>query len=150
MSLENNISIQIKDAMKAKDVTRLDALRAIKSSLILLKTEDRNQEVSESKEILILQKLVKQRKDSAVIFRKQNRIDLAEPEEAQAKVISEFLPEQLSESEIENFVIESINKINAQGMKDMGKVMEIVSAELAGKADGKTISNIVKQKLSSS
>ena len=150
MSLENNISIQIKDAMKAKDVTRLDALRAIKSSLILLKTEDRNQEVSESKEILILQKLVKQRKDSAVIFRKQNRIDLAEPEEAQAKVISEFLPEQLSESEIENFVIESINKINAQGMKDMGKVMEIVSAELAGKADGKSISNIVKQKLSSS
>ena len=150
MSLENNISIQIKDAMKAKDVTRLDALRAIKSSLILLKTEDRNQEVSESKEILILQKLVKQRKDSAVIFRKQNRIDLAEPEEAQAKVISEFLPKQLSESEIENFVIESINKINAQGMKDMGKVMEIVSAELAGKADGKTISNIVKQKLSSS
>jgi hypothetical protein len=148
MSLENNISIQIKDAMKAKDVTRLDALRAIKSSLILLKTEDRNQEVSESKEILILQKLVKQRKDSAVIFRKQNRIDLAEPEEAQAKVISEFLPKQLSESEIENFVIESINKINAQGMKDMGKVMEIVSAELAGKADGKTISNIVKQKLS--
>tara|TARA_B100000768_G_scaffold131622_1_gene122295 strand:+ start:104 stop:556 length:453 start_codon:yes stop_codon:yes gene_type:complete len=150
MSLENNISIQIKDAMKAKDVTRLDALRAIKSSLILLKTEDRNQEVSESKEILILQKLVKQRKDSAIIFRKQNRIDLAEPEEAQAKVISEFLPKQLSESEIENFVIESINKINAQGMKDMGKVMEIVSAELAGKADGKTISNIVKQKLSSS
>ena len=148
MSLENNISIQIKDAMKAKDVTRLDALRAIKSSLILLKTEDRNQEVSESKEILILQKLVKQRKDSAVIFRKQNRIDLAEPEEAQAKVISEFLPKQLSESEIENFVIESINKINAQGMKDMGKVMEIVSAELAGKADGKSISNIVKQKLS--
>ena len=150
MSLENNISIQIKDAMKAKDVTRLDALRAIKSSLILLKTEDRNQEVSESKEILILQKLVKQRKDSAIIFRKQNRIDLAEPEEAQAKVISEFLPKQLSESEIENFVIESINKINAQGMKDMGKVMEIVSAELAGKADGKSISNIVKQKLSSS
>lgn len=148
MSLENNIAIQIKDAMKAKDVTRLDALRAIKSSLTLLKTEDRNQDVSESKEILILQKLVKQRKDSAIIFRKQNRIDLAEPEEAQAKVISEFLPEQLSESEIENFVIESINKINAQGMKDMGKVMGIVSAELAGKADGKTISNIVKQKLS--
>ena len=148
MSLENNISNKIIEAMKAKDSIRLEALRAIKTSLLLVKTEDRNQEISESKEVLILQKLVKQRKDSAVIFRKQNRIDLAEPEEAQAKVISEFLPKQLSELEIEKIVMESISKISAQGMKDMGKVMGILSTKLAGKADGKTISNIVRQKLS--
>ena len=148
MSLENNISTEIIEAMKAKDSIRLEALRAIKTSLLLVKTEDRNQEISESKEVLILQKLVKQRKDSAIIFRKQNRIDLAEPEEAQAKVISEFLPKQLSELEIEKIVMESISKISAQGMKDMGKVMGILSTKLAGKADGKTISNIVRQKLS--
>ena len=148
MSLENNISNKIIEAMKAKDSIRLEALRAIKTSLLLVKTEDRNQEISESKEVLILQKLVKQRKDSAIIFRKQNRIDLAEPEESQAKVISEFLPKQLSELEIEKIVMESISKISAQGMKDMGKVMGILSTKLAGKADGKTISNIVRQKLS--
>jgi len=148
MSLENNISIKIKEAMKSKDVLRLEALRAIKTSLLLLKTEDRNKEVSESDEVLMLQKLVKQRKESAAIFRKQNRVDLAEPEEAQAEVISEFLPEQLSESEIEKIVIETIYKISAQGMKDMGKVMGVLSGKLAGKADGKTISSIVRQKLS--
>lgn len=148
MSLENNISIKIKEAMKSKDVLRLEALRAIKTSLLLLKTEDRNKEVSESDEVLMLQKLVKQRKDSAAIFRKQNRVDLAEPEEAQAEVISEFLPEQLSELEIEKIVIDTINKIRAQGMKDMGKVMGVLSGKLAGKADGKTISSIVRQKLS--
>lgn len=148
MSLENNISIKIKEAMKSKDVLRLEALRAIKTSLLLLKTEDRNKEVSESDEVLMLQKLVKQRKDSAAIFRKQNRVDLAVPEEAQAEVISEFLPEQLSELEIEKIVIDTINKIRAQGMKDMGKVMGVLSGKLAGKADGKTISSIVRQKLS--
>lgn len=147
MSLENNISIKIKEAMKSKDVLRLEALRAIKTSLLLLKTEDRNKEVSESDEVLMLQKLVKQRKESAAIFRKQNRVDLAEPEEAQAGVISEFLPEQLSESEIEKIVIETINKTSAQGMKDIGKVMGVLSGKLAGKADGKTISSIVRQKL---
>ena len=147
MSLENNISIKIKEAMKSKDVLRLEALRAIKTSLLLLKTEDRNKEVSESDEVLMLQKLVKQRKESAAIFRKQNRVDLAEPEEAQAEVISEFLPEQLSESEIEKIVIETINKTSAQGMKDMGKVMGVLSGKLAGKADGKTISSIVRQRL---
>ena len=147
MSLENNISIKIKEAMKSKDVLRLEALRAIKTSLLLLKTEDRNKEVSESDEVLMLQKLVKQRKESSAIFRKQNRVDLAEPEEAQAGVISEFLPEQLSESEIEKIVIETINKTSAQGMKDMGKVMGVLSGKLAGKADGKTISSIVRQRL---
>jgi uncharacterized protein YqeY len=149
MSLENNVTSKIKEAMKAKDVIRLEALRAIKSALILLKTEDRNLPIIETKEVQVLQKLVKQRKDSASIFREQNRIDLAEPEEAQANIISEFLPKQLSESEIENVVIEVITQISADGMKDMGKVMEIVSNKLAGKAFGKTISNIVREKLSS-
>ena len=148
MSLENNITSKIKEAMKAKDVIRLEALRAIKSSLLLLKTEDRNKEVSEKKEIQVLQKLVKQRKDSASIFREQNRIDLSEPEEAQANVISEFLPDQMSDSEIEIVVINTITQISANGMKDMGKVMGIVSQRLLGKADGKTISKIVKEKLS--
>lgn len=149
MSLENNVTSKIKEAMKAKDVIRLEALRAIKSALILLKTEDRNLPIIETKEVQVLQKLVKQRKDSASIFREQNRIDLAEPEEAQANIISEFLPKQLSESEIENVVIEVITQISADGMKDMGKVMGIVSNKLAGKAFGKTISNIVREKLSS-
>jgi|TARA_B110000263_G_scaffold249256_1_gene266321 uncharacterized protein YqeY len=149
MSLENNVTSKLKEAMKAKDVIRLEALRAIKSALILLKTEDRNQPILETKEVQVLQKLVKQRKDSASIFREQNRIDLAEPEEAQANIISEFLPKQLSESEIENVVIGVITQISAEGIKDMGKVMGIVSNKLAGKADGKTISNIVREKLSS-
>jgi uncharacterized protein YqeY len=149
MSLENNVTSKLKQAMKAKDVIRLEALRAIKSALILLKTEDRNQPILETKEVQVLQKLVKQRKDSASIFREQNRIDLAEPEEAQANIISEFLPKQLSESEIENVVIGVITQISAEGIKDMGKVMGIVSNKLAGKADGKTISNIVREKLSS-
>ena len=148
MSLENNITIKIKEAMKAKDVIRLEALRAIKSSLLLLRTEDRNKEVSEKKEIQVLQKLVKQRKDSASIFREQNRIDLSEPEEAQANVISEFLPDQMSDSEIEIVVNNTVTQISANGMKDMGKVMGIVSQRLLGKADGKTISKIVKEKLS--
>jgi uncharacterized protein YqeY len=149
MSLENNVTSKLKEAMKAKDVIRLEALRAIKSALILLKTEDRNQPILETKEVQVLQKLVKQRKDSASIFREQNRIDLAEPEEAQANIISEFLPKQLSESEIENVVIGVITQISAEGIKDMGKVMGIVTNKLAGKADGKTISNIVREKLSS-
>ena len=149
MSLENNVTSKIKEAMKAKDVIRLEALRAIKSALILLKTEDRNLPIIETKEVQVLQKLVKQRKDSASIFREQNRIDLAEPEEAQANIISEFLPKQLSESEIENVVIGVITQISAEGIKDMGKVMGIVSNKLAGKAFGKTISNIVREKLSS-
>jgi uncharacterized protein YqeY len=149
MSLENNVTSKLKEAMKAKDIIRLEALRAIKSALILLKTEDRNQPILETKEVQVLQKLVKQRKDSASIFREQNRIDLAEPEEAQANIISEFLPKQLSESEIENVVIGVITQISAEGIKDMGKVMGIVSNKLAGKADGKTISNIVREKLSS-
>ena len=95
----------------------------------------------------LLQKLVKQRKDSAAIFKEQGRDDLAEPELAQAEVIGQFLPEQLSEDDIKTVVADTIAKVGAEGMKDMGKVMGIVSKQLAGQADGKTISTIVKQQL---
>lgn len=140
---------EMKSAMRAKDAIRLEALRAIKSELLLAQTSSNSKDgLSEEEEAKILQKLVKQRRDSAVIYKEQGREDLAEPEVAQAAVISLFLPEQLSEAEIEERVDEVIEKTGAEGMKDMGKVMAVVSTELAGKADGKTISNIVKKKLS--
>ena len=105
--------------------------------------------MSEEQEIKLVQKLVKQRKDSATIFRDQNRVDLAEPEEEQAEVISAFLPEQLSEDKVAAIIQEIILQTGAEGMKDMGKVMGMASKKMTGKADGKTISTIVKQKLSS-
>ena len=106
-------------------------------------------ELSEEDEIKLVQKLVKQRKDSAAIYKEQGREDLAEPELAQVAVIEKFLPEQLTEEEIEKVVVQTIDAVGASGMQDMGKVMGIVSKELAGQADGKTISAIVKAKLSS-
>ena len=148
MSLQSQVMSAMKDAMKSKDQLALQALRAIKSELLLAATSSNSDVLTEADEIKILSKLVKQRKDSASIFKEQNRDDLAEPELEQAKVISQFLPEQLSESEIEKVVTETISKVGAEGMKDMGKVMGIVSKELAGKADGKTISGIVQMKLS--
>lgn len=140
---------QMKVAMKAKDTVALESLRAIKSALLLESTSGSGKELSEEDEIKLVQKLVKQRKDSAAIFVEQGRQDLAEPELAQAAVIEQFLPEQLTEEEIEKVVVQTIDATGASGMKDMGKVMGIVSKELAGQADGKTISAIVKQKLSS-
>ena len=148
MSLEKDVMTQMKAAMKAKDAAALEALRAVKSSILLAKTDNNQQDLSEEQEIKIVQKLVKQRKDSAVLYREQDRVDLAEPEEKQAEVIAQFLPEQLSEAEIEARVEEIISKTGAEGMKDMGKVMGLASQELAGKADGKTISMVVKKKLS--
>jgi len=148
MSLLNSLNDELKAAMRAKDSLKLEALRAIKSAVLLAKTATAGDtDLTEEEEIKLLQKLVKQRKDSAVIFKEQNRDDLATPEEAQAKVIAQFLPEQLSQQEIEQIVHEIVAKIGAQGMKDMGKVMEMASKEIAGMADGKTISTIVKQKL---
>ena len=147
MSLEKDVMTQMKAAMKAKDAAALEALRAVKSAILLAKTENSQQDLSEEQEIKILQKLVKQRKDSAILYREQNREDLAEPEEKQAEVIAQFLPEQLSEAEIEANVEAIIAQTGAEGMKDMGKVMGLASKELAGKADGKTISMIVKKKL---
>ena len=148
MSLQTEIMTAMKTAMKAKDQTALAALRAVKSEILLAQTSGEGGELSEEQEIKILSKLVKQRKDSAAIYLEQDRKDLALPEIDQAEVISQFLPEALSEEEIEKVVIMTIEQIGAEGMKDMGKVMGIVNKELAGQADGKTISTMVKAKLS--
>ncbi|RXJ49804.1 GatB/YqeY domain-containing protein [Gelidibacter gilvus] len=148
MSLQEDLMTALKAAMKNKDQEALAALRAIKAEILLAQTETGSkEEITEEQEIKILSKLVKQRKDSAAIYAEQNRNDLAEPELAQAEIISQFLPAQLSEAEIEKVVVETIQTTGAEGMKDMGKVMGIVNQQLAGQADGKTISNIVKSKL---
>ncbi len=149
MSLKEDVMTAIKAAMKAKDQTALAALRAVKSEILLAQTATGSkEELSEEEEIKILSKMVKQRKDSAAIFLEQERKDLALPEIDQAEVISQFLPEALTEEEIEKVVVMTIDQIGAEGMKDMGKVMGVVSKALAGQADGKTISTIVRAKLS--
>jgi uncharacterized protein YqeY len=147
MSLQNDIMTAMKAAMKEKDQTALAALRAVKSELLLAQTSGSVDGITEEEEIKILSKLVKQRKDSAAIYTEQNRNDLAEPELAQAEIIAQFLPVQLSEADIEKVVSDTIAQTGADGMKDMGKVMGIVNKQLAGQADGKTISMIVKAKL---
>ncbi|MFS4456489.1 GatB/YqeY domain-containing protein [Maribacter sp. 2304DJ31-5] len=147
MGLQQKVMEQMKAAMKAKDAVALESLRAIKSAILLAQTSGQG-DLSEDDEIKLVQKLVKQRKDSATIFKEQGRNDLAEPELAQVAVIEQFLPEQLTEEEIEKVVVQTIEAIGASGMQDMGKVMGIVSKELAGRADGKTISTIIKNKLS--
>ncbi|APY10194.1 glutamyl-tRNA amidotransferase [Seonamhaeicola sp. S2-3] len=149
MSLQQEVMSALKEAMKAKDQTALTALRAVKSAILLAKTESGSgEELTEEQELKLLQKQVKQRKDSAAVYIEQGREDLAAPELAEAEVISKFLPEALTEEEIEKVVVATIDQVGAEGMKDMGKVMGIVSKELAGQADGKTISTIVKAKLS--
>jgi len=150
MGILSNLTEEIKNAMRAKDSLKLESLRAIKSAVLLAQTaKGGGAELSDEEAIKILQRLVKQRKESASIFREQGRSDLAEPEEAQAQVIASFLPEQLSEEEVAKLIAEIISKTRAEGMKDMGKVMGMASQQLSGKAEGKTIANIVKQKLSS-
>ena len=148
MGLEIIIMEAIKTAMKEKNQQALAALRAVKSELLLLKTSGSISELNETDENKILQKLVKQRKDSASIFSEQNREDLAIPELEQADIISQFLPKQMSGNEVEIVVAEIISKTGANSMKDMGKVMGLTNSQLAGKADGKTISGIVKKMLS--
>ena len=149
MSLSAKIMDEIKNAMRAKDTVALESLRAVKSAILLAETETGSKEaISEEDEIKILQRLVKQRRDSAAIYVGQNRPDLAEPELAQAAVIEKFLPAQLSEAEIEVAVAKIIAVEGVSGMAAMGKIMGLASAELAGKADGKTISTIVKKLLS--
>lgn len=150
MSLQDKVMTAMKEAMKRKDTNALASLRAIKSALLLAQTESgAKQGLIEEEEIKLLQKLVKQRKDSAAIYKEQGRDDLAQPELEEAAVIEQFLPEQLSKEEILKVVANIIAKTGATSMKDMGQVMGMASNELAGKADGKTISNIVKEKLSS-
>ena len=148
MSLENKIMTAMKESMKSKDQTSLRSLRAIKSAIILQKTQKgSSDEISNEDELKILQKLVKQRKDSADIYQNQDRMDLAQPELDEIKIIEKFLPEALPEKEIEEAVKKVINDTGAEGMKDMGKVMGIVTKTLMGKADGKTISTIVRNNL---
>ena len=148
MSLENKITNAMKESMKSKDQTSLRSLRAIKSAIIVHKTQKgSSDEITNEDELKILQKLVKQRKDSADIYQTQGRIDLAQPELDEIKVIEQFLPEAISEDEIESEVKKVIDQTGAEGMKDMGKVMGIVTKKLMGKADGKTISTIVRNNL---
>lgn len=148
MSLQENVNEQLKAAMKAKDTVALESLRAIKTAIMMTQTQAGAKELTSDDEIKLVQKLVKQRKDSAEIFHQQGRVDLAEPEEAQIKIIEQFLPKQLDEAAITEMVAAIIAKTGAAGMQDMGKVMGMASKEMAGKADGKTISSIVRQKLS--
>ena len=147
MSLKLNIETEIKKAMLAKDKDRLRALRGIKSLIMLEETKGGNQGVSEADELKILTKAAKQRRDSADIYQQQNREDLASVELAELEIINEFLPKQLSEGEIEFELKRIMAEVGAEGPKDMGKVMGAATKQLAGKADGKTISQKVKSLL---
>tara|TARA_B100001057_G_scaffold120058_1_gene118712 strand:- start:1343 stop:1795 length:453 start_codon:yes stop_codon:yes gene_type:complete len=148
MKIEDKINESIKDSMKKKDTVRLDSLRAVKSAILLEKTKTgSNDKIDESIILKILQKLVKQRNDSAKIYNEQKRDELANVEILQAKIISEFLPQQLSESEL-SFIIDSVIKeFSATSMKDMGKVIAAVNQKVSGKAEGRIIAQIVKSKL---
>ena len=146
MSLQTKVMEALKEAMKAKDTVALESLRAIKSAILLARTEaGASEELSEADELKLLQKLVKQRKDSAALYTQQGRNDLAEPELAQMAVIEKFLPAQLSEAEVEEALKGIIAQVGATSPKDMGKVMGAATKQLAGKADGKLISDIVKK-----
>ena len=148
MSLEIIISDAIKDAMRAKDKIALDALRAVKSQILLVKTEAKGADVSAEQEISILQRMIKQRKDSFDQFTAQNRSDLAEVEQAQSTIIEKFLPQQLSTEELESEIKKIISQTGAESAKDLGKVMGMASKALAGKSDGKSISDMAKKLLS--
>lgn len=148
MSLQAKVMEELKEAMKAKNTVALESLRAIKSAILLAKTEaGATEELTEADELKLLQKLVKQRKDSAALYSQQGREDLAQPELAQMAVIEKFLPKQLTEEEIIAAVKGFIADVGATTAKDMGKVMGVANKALAGKADGKLISEIVKKLL---
>ncbi|MGK9123662.1 GatB/YqeY domain-containing protein [Olivibacter sp. SA151] len=149
MALENTINQDIKAAMLAKDEARLRGLRAIKSALLLAKTEKGATEtLTEETEVKVLQKLVKQRKESAEIYLQQNRQDLYQIEKEEQDVIEEYLPKQLSREKIVAEVQRVVQEVGATSVKDMGKVMGLINQRLAGKADGKTIAEVVKEQLS--
>ncbi|MDR2962838.1 MAG: GatB/YqeY domain-containing protein [Bacteroidales bacterium] len=148
MILTKQVATDLMAAMKNKETHKLEALRAVKTAFIVAKAAvGANAELSDDEELKIIQKLVKQRKDSAAEFAAQNRTDLSDKELQEAEVIAAYLPKQMSVEEITQAVQETITQTGAQGMKDMGKVMGIVSKQLAGKADGKVISDVVKQLL---
>ena len=149
MNFQDQLNSKLKSAMREKNKVALESLRAIKSAILLLQTQSGAKETPDDTEITkLLQKLVKQRKESASIYRGQGRVDLAEPEEAQIAIISQFLPEQLSPEEVEKVIDELIQSVGATTMKDMGKVMGMANKKIAGKADGKIIAEIVKKRLS--
>jgi uncharacterized protein YqeY len=148
MALKDQVMDALKAAMKAKDAVALESLRAIKSAILLQQSEVGAKELSSTDEIKLLQKLVKQRKDSAALYNEQGRSDLADPELAQAKVIEQFLPEPLSETDLDQLIKEVINDLSAEGMKDMGRVFGEVNSRAAGRAEGKVIAQKVKDQLS--
>jgi uncharacterized protein YqeY len=149
MGLEKEVMEKMKTAMKAKDTVALASLRSIKSEILKQKTSGSSQgEMSEVEELKLVQKLIKQRKDSAQLYSEQNREDLAKEELEQVAILEDFLPKQLSEEEIKTQVNAIIEKVGATSMKDMGKVMGMASKQMAGKAEGGTISKIVKSELS--
>jgi uncharacterized protein YqeY len=148
MSLELTVNENMKKAMLAKDEVGLRALRAIKAAVLLAKTaEGASASLSEDAEIKLLQKLVKQRKDSLEIFERQNRMDLAQKEREELEVIEQFLPKQMSEEEIKTVVAEIVKQTGVTNMTGLGQVMGVATKQLAGKADGKVISAIVKELL---
>jgi len=148
MSLEAKLMTDLKEAMKAKDQAALRSIRSVKAALINMKTDGSGTEITEEKEIKLLQKLVKQRQDSLAIYEEQGREDLAVTEREEIAVISKYLPEQMSKEDLTALIKDIISQKGAEGMKDMGKVMGMASGKLAGKADGKTISAVVKELLS--
>lgn len=148
MSLELTINNDMKEAMKAKDKALLQAIRAIKAAILMAKTEAGPKEMTEADEIKLLQKLVKQRNDSAEIYKTQGRDDLYQQEVYEANAIAKYLPEQLSNEELETAIRKIISDLGAATMQDMGKVMGAANAQLAGKTDGKSISTKVKELLS--
>ena len=148
MSLENTINEDLKTAMKAKDQVSLRGIRAIKSAILLFNTSGASEGMDTEKEIALLQKLVKQRQDSLDIYVKQGREDLAVVEREEIEVIMRYLPKQLSEDELKVAIQDIMTRLGASSMKDMGRVMGEASKEFAGKADGKTISLVVKSLLS--
>ncbi|MEO9003452.1 MAG: GatB/YqeY domain-containing protein [Ginsengibacter sp.] len=146
MSLEQKIMSDLKTAMLAKDEKSLRALRAIKAAIIIAKTsEGAHGEIKEDEEIKMLQKLVKQRKDSLQIYEKQDRKDLAEKEKEEIEVIEKFLPKQMDESELKKIILKIVADTGASSPADMGKVMGLANKQLAGKADGQKIAGIVKE-----
>ena len=146
MSLEQNIMAEMKDAMKSKNEAVLRSLRAIKAEIIKAKTEPgAGGQISEDTELKMLQKMVKQRKDSLEIFQQQNRTDLAQKEQEEIAVIEKFLPKQLGDTEIKEALSKIIAEVGATSPADMGKVMGVATKQLAGKADGKAISAAVKE-----
>jgi uncharacterized protein YqeY len=149
MTLEEKIQQDLKTAMKEKNQAALRGIRAVKAAILILKTDGSGAELDQEKEIKLLQKLIKQRKDSLEIYEKQNRADLAATEKEEIEVISKYLPAQMSEAEIEEVIKGILEKTGASSMKDMGKVMGMASGQMAGKADGKTIAAIVKKLLAS-